>query len=936
VGAVRDVGSPATIFITDGSAPAGALREKCAAWTVAGLIGDSWWVDGASLRAEGEDGAGPSGVRLVLTISATKLDREGQHDVALLGSLGERAHDVYRLVVVHMVTTDRGSDTRRVNAVDLAVSARSFAEQFRQNLPATSEFAALNVVVPVSGVGEIDPAILQDGWRANIVVSPEDEVDDGHNNVGVVHPGNFVSHAALNLATIAGLWEGLEAGPFDESVASADGAPDPITVRAFARVMRGEVIVEEVAASAIQEASATGWDLPADENRSEGPLEAQNPASVLADAVQGADRLDDGSLLFKEATQLPGRTVEARGLISTILLMFAYFGRALIRAPEAAVGRLRRSVAEIVENRATELTFGDEGLYVARLDGELADRDGTPKPQVDTTAAEADRILRLFGAQNTVGPTPGLWQSLRRFCFGIIDGSELPPELDVPTVGARRQLVTRPDLIVVDPEDDYFELVTNVVLGTGLSRWSGVRINTCDCYLASRLGDDLAETLAHIEADAGADPSPDDRRVMEQLDGELARLRTWVARRAPTFLWQLGDEVAGQLKLAVDTMRNAQPIVVAGWSGIDFDEPARRLGRLRRTWLFTLLGVVVALALFWGWERVRPDALKATPVIIAIGLVIAFVSFQRYIRAIWRWEATAARLIVQYKQAVLDLHAGSRETARLGAVYQQFVDWAEIIGWVIHHPWERHVADAGDERTPSVERAQAVRLGSGRPTSEHLQRIGARARRILIHTGWLSEHYEQAALQAETDAALGRGLHDEQRPDADLDTPFQPNGARSELLQALRSKTPQQAGRARAFEQVSAFCSTLSPADVFRGVTIMVQGVAVEGDVADFLAVLPPPNGAQSFARGLWDAQGLVAGAANVKKTSVWTWGPTDVAQSHLEILTTASTVDTDGAYIARSVRLDRSDRTSSSGYTIFAQPQRTPTPDWIPETDVV
>lgn len=905
----------ATVIITDGSDEAHALMERMAVWAAAGLVDMSWWIDGRSLGPTDIGGVStPLNAAGLLRIEADRIGSDGRRSVPFLQSLGENPYDVYRVVMVHMLPLGSSGD------VGVARHARNFLEQLRPNLSTSSTIAQVNLLIPVTGTESVDTQILQPGWRANVLVSPEDEVSDRHTSIGVAHPGNFISHAAVHVATVGGMWSGMDSGPFDRSVESADGEPDPITIRAFVRVVRSLGVVDEIAVAAISEAGATGWDLPSDPKSGDQPLQAVNPGAVIEVALESAAELDGGMLRFNAAERIAAPAPAPIGILKALTLIFRYFWAALARLPEAAVGRLRQAVTELAEDRATEFAFGDDSLFVARLDGKLADRDAPSSPLLNGVTDEATRILTLLGSRTTVGPTPGLWQALRRFCFGIADGSELPSELPVAAVGSRRQLITRPDLLVADPDNDFFELAPYVVLGTGLSQWSGIRITTCDTYLARRLEADLVDAAGRIELAAGSNPTNDDRQIKEQLDNELSRLRNWISPRSTTFLWQLGERISGQLTKAVNVMTTAQPIVVAGWSGIDFTEPANRLRRMHRSWLITVLVAISVIVALWLWDRLRPYAPVGTPVTLIAAFVIAFIVFRRYIRAIFQWEARAQQTIANYKQAKLDLDASSQETVRLGVMYQQFVEWAEIIGWILHHPWAPYVGEEREEETLAPEAAQAIQMAQARPREDHIQRLGTRARRDLMHIGWLGARYEAAAQQAAAETAIALGLTNDQQPNADVDTPLQPNGARSGLLDSLRTKRPQERARDQAVGAVATFCASLLPAEVFHDVGLVEGGAQGDVSVDDFLALVPPTGGAQPFDARLWNAEDLVDGAAAVSSTSIWMWGAPPVAAGVYDMAFASPTTDERGSYIARSIRLDHSARRPTSSYTVFAE----------------
>jgi len=686
------------------------------------------------------------------------------------------------------------------------------------------------------------------------------------------------------------------------------------------RIARSSGLVDGLARVAVRGPGADGWDLPFDPDSAteSAPVASHDPQALVVRAKEAAALLDDRAFVFVAPDRLPLPQVRAVGILRAFAMVFSAFGRAFRRVPAQAVTDVRGKVLEVAEDRASEFAFGGDPLRVARLAGQLGERDLPLAKDVPRLADESARILDLLGRPGRTGPRPGLWKSLRQFCFGAIDASELPSAFETPFAGARRQVIRRPELIAPSPRWGFFRLIPDLALGgIGLSDWSNTDISSCDPHRAARLNADLEGAVRELDRTRGDERTGENRRLAEQIEAERARLRTWVALREPCFLWGLGVEVAGQLAKAIDFVAQARPIVLARIQ-IDFDEPTQLRRRLYRTWCWVLVLAAIVITTVWVWGALRPMAGALTLAAAVVCLVASFLFYWRYLAALNRWEARAQQSIHAYKQAVLDLYEGSEQLARLSAVYDQFVDWAEIIGWIVHEPWSDYGAVVVDERSFVPEAAKAIVLLDVPEDAGHRDSLGRQARRTLFGPGWLGPVFEAASALAGERAALDQGLGSGRPQDPDLDTPFESNGARNALVALLRSTVPQDAQQDRARDAVAGFCEQLSEEEVFPN-SIDIDGRPTT--IHDFLDVLPTGERAKALDISLWDSEGQVTGANSVSRTDLWQWSPADVDDPHVRRDLAMPTTDTRGAYLLRSVRVDRTERTPVKLWTMFTAP---------------
>lgn len=901
--------SGATVFVADHAPVAPAVLQHLIRWSAEDLIERFWWL---------EPFAEPISPDQVQELRGYVVETGEAREVRLLQSLAEHRFDCFRLVMINHLTAGRSGD------VAVGVAVRSLPETLTPRLPQHVERLAINVLIPVSGIplGSVPKALLHPGWTANVVVSPQDLRADDRTAPGVTEPGNYVPHAALHLASIGGLWSGVEVGPFDLVDESADGAVDPVAVRAMVRVVRCSGFVADVAEVAVRGQGVDGWELPREPEASPEaqPVVAHDPQGIIADALEQASELEGGALLFRPREGSPLPHVDGVGWLRSVGLMFSEIGLMLRGAPNRAVTDVERQAQEAGEDRSSEFNSGDGSLFASRLSSHLRDSqdDEEQSRDVNSLRREADTLLERLGRPSTAGPLPGLWRTLRQFCFASIDGAELPPPFGTPLTGARRQVITRAEHLSPDPQMPPFQLSDDLVMGgLGLSAWANRPIAACDVHSANLLDRDLSAAREWAAASA-EDRTGTVRRQLERLDDERERLRSWIASRANSFLWQLTSQVDRQVLAAKDVAHRARPVVGAGLGKIDSSVPPALRKQLLRTWIILFVVALLAAVGVWFSPSLNDQPIRNSAVVVLALLVAMFFGYRRYVVAMHRWEVDARRTIHEFKQSVLDLYHASDAVVRLASIYQQLADWAEIIGWVVHRPWSDYRPSPAVARDFESEAANALVLLDVDPGQDHIQDLGQYARRDLFRCGWLGPVYEEAAAAASSRAAARQGLGSSQRLDPDLDTPYEQNGARTSLLADLRVGTPSDEQQEHMVERVGAFVTALPASEVFPE---LVEFDGQEVPMSVFLDTAPPAEGAKSFEATMFTSEALVNGKQNVARSELWQWE----AGEHSSITRTivgssAPTTDSLGGYLLRTVRFDRSERTPPAAWAIFSE----------------
>ncbi len=805
-----------SVFLTASGGLDQELRDLVGDWTVAGLLQPSIWTAVSDWHT-GEHGVpAPLCHRLEPSRDQDIVDLVGD-PVDLSEAIGGAVYDTVRLVVVTLLPTADVDE----NLPDVA---RQLGDHLRRSLaPADARLVKLNLLVPASGVEGVSLRSLQPGWDANIVASPEDHFSQRHGNVMVRKDSNFLGHAALHCATIGGLWRGSSVGPFDAGGASSAGQdPDPVLVRCFARVARGSQIMDDLARMTL--AARDRWPLPV--GASPPAVPCTNPGPVVTSILFECKDLADGALLFHPFPGIAGPERRTIGLRATMRLFFA-----------RAVARMRGIPTQLVEwtepakeEGATRLVQATTGLGP---DSALVPTFGAGRappvarrlrsPFVKALAADAGTILEAVGPLDdqplpSVPAVPEVWSQLLAVALGLVDGGDIPPPFTAPVSGGRRQIIADPALIAPDPADEepLAEVDAHIPdLATG----SGTRLRPCDPRGARLVREWLEEQEARQVEPAEEETTSEEQSADEQAREALDRLRRWQQAHAhgDSLLWQLGDLLGRQLDKALGAFREAMDRLAEGAPDLRAagGDPGRRL---RRRLLVTALLAVVLLAaalVLHATGDVGSLGLAGLLTLILVGTFgAAAATYLWYCRDMFALEHRLRSSCSAFDEAFEAAYRATWEVHRLSSLYEQYLDWAEIIGWIVHHPWAPAEAESVDKR-PHLDAARlprAFRSAAGEVPVAQRDRLTAQFSESLFTSGWLTRTY--LAVVHGTGVLHRGALPDDADLRAEFDAPDVPSGARAVLLERFQSGRAPRERRTQALHELARFCRERDPSEV--------------------------------------------------------------------------------------------------------------------------
>jgi hypothetical protein len=913
-----------TLIVAGPAGPADDVLQVVSSWVEAGLLQPVLW-----LRRGRASDAGGHG------LVALKLEAGSSTEVGVLEELARHDVPTVRLLSVHLAV-DAEVDPRLCDETD------AVAGVLQSHLAASQVLERMNVVVPASGVTDLDPDLVSDPAVKHVVVSPEDRVSDRHASRPVLWPeGGYAGHAALAIATNSGLWWATgDAAPFDrESFTSSAERAQAVVTRSFARVLRAGQLGDQVTAEVFERRRTEAWTAAAVDG-----VDAPNPEQLTEELARGVGRLEDAAMSYREPQPLPQPKSKTVGVLEAFAMMFRFILGKLRDVPSQVAGRVTEGVRRAVEGFAQRVTFGQESLVQVGFGGRSLPGTDSSAPSLQA-ADYAAQLLRDLGRSTSPPATAGLWQAMRRVAFGLIDAGPFPAGIDAPSDGARRLVINDGSFVVADP-DAQFEIdrvtlghahpllawALEPVPGWDVARLRDLRELLIDAHrLAERGGE--RETVLSEEPEQ-VEPDPE---LAQRLAAVLADLDRFAQRHQSSLLWRLSEQLSGSLRRASDSFIAALKLVRAGEPKDDGNKMALAARWLRRRWILVVLLALLVPAASWyageqgWWVPIWPPVVVSSLVVWLLGWFISFISYQR---RIFRIQYEIDRRHHGYLNAIVRAEHDAFEMVRLASLYEQFLDWAAVIASMVHHP-EGRLEPLQDDALPLPEQAPfALRVAEGIPSEETLQRTSAIIGRGVFNRGWLGGLYGAYAKEALRDLKHQLGLPDEAPnpdPDRDLATP----PPRRFVLDQIERGVHATEWHTRVRAQVDVALGDLSPGELFDRVEPLTAEDAVPaGPAAAFLAdALPEGSGNHALLQHLWHLGAQFSDPSRVTRTIMWApeqLAPAGTAGAELHRAELADEAVA-GAFVLAVIRCDVSAGSPAEDLALFRR--RAPMAD---DADVV
>lgn len=652
---------------------------------------------------------------------------------------------------------------------ELATVATLVLGHLRKVVPTDLWRPAALVAVPGAPEQHCDRAVFLAELDPWVVIAAEDRPDArAVNTLLGAGPAEIARHAAHAIVTLAGSWaygdeqEAYLARARATGRATAGGTE---LVRCYSRVIDAGYLADHLAAEVLR--SRYGWPNPdieafdTDEIDDDHLQQLADRYHSLHRRILGVTRLDDPA---------EDRHRPVVGLVTAVRRMVTFV---LSRVRQQSLDWFSERIADAYNKVAEQLDelAGPTGVRVRRW--RVEDEREDPVARLDALST-----YRLLADDGEVGPA---WHDLWALAVGLCDGSSLPDGLDVSFLrrGDRQLLETNPHRLVPDPSD-------------APRRDEPENARPCDPRRLDPTATRNPPRPGEVARPRAAVPTP------ERQDPATAPPEEWLRRSSRSLLWRIG------LRLAQNIASASKELERPGhddWSSFEKDasEANAQVERLQRRQLVTAAGIGAgSLALLTASALLLPGpaaaiALILVPLVAVGALTFTWLQIEAQVQATLDEKAEdLERLIARLYRAIVR----QSDVERLERRYDEYLDWAEIVGHFLHRPFRGSRAtrpplahSLEPDTTPAAAR---VRI------HEHVHQrcilISQGARSQLFVRSWLRRYYESVREQVVRRWLLARGLgggtsaggHTPVLPAGFSDTSRHPTGLRNHLVVAAR------------------------------------------------------------------------------------------------------------------------------------------------------
>ena len=669
-----------------------------------------------------------------------------------------------------------------VDELEGAIESETFGRWLNPIFDAglNDDIARINLMIArVSGLIEDPLPVIDD--TVNLMLAPEDSLGPNANARTYDEESrseDFTLHCAAGIASVFGLWNGIDGNPSREFPPSRDGSFS--LVRSYYRRIDGQAVQQKLKVGVLD---TTNNPLPVSEqdgNFVYGGY-AQNKTEFTKSAMAEFMNIH-GATLRGQRYNPKAESTEKISAGKAIGTFIKTFGNNLISHPGRVISSLTAEGKRNVELKIQETLYGMSGSRVQVGNGtRIRSQEARERPPQEIARGD-DQLARELR---------DLWRTYVNMSLSMVDGKPRSIEpLAKPAL----------PIAVEDP---------NSTRGVRVARSANDVIPGPGCYFGRELPNHLLNAI-NMSLVAPYDVKGV-LRFQEALGNEAINrnrdipriendFHTWSQQHSDSFANLVGQAI-------IDTRENLSR---------ELSDRRRRLGELRArprnemkqskfaalmqwTGWVTVLSFVFFLAswlvakLIFGNESIlfQPLWLVALNIASAETLALFFGSwillwlifFSLQIASITLEHIRLLNLRDQYRSdleaAQKNVESCEKALRRCDIAYNQFLSISGIVGSVLQYPFGKVSYDAVATVSPSTKLPDSVLLAEARPRDETVDELAQRYRRDIYRIGWLDDYFHVAEKKAVADIDEEEGRVDN---DFNIDSLFSQLGDASNSM----------------------------------------------------------------------------------------------------------------------------------------------------------
>jgi len=618
--------------------------------------------------------------------------------------------DRVRLLV--LVPTWKGAES-----ISAAAEA-SVREAVRRAAPGV-QVTPIRVLLTVGDQFEDDSAPDVMGWH-NVIVSPETSAQPG--GFRQVHEHrDLIPLVAASVASLGGLWTGVDTGPLDGQQTPPQGWP---------RLYRTQILWLDArrAEMAMRDELLHPPEIPPPTRSTGAACAVLGAADVPVVTKDFADRLLSSHARLFESQRAQPAAEQTRTIgILDALGMFVTFLVSMFRPVDWLRARLARG-KEVLASAVGDAVFGHDSRYVVKFgSGSLGQQHEA------LTRLESGLATRREISFESTGDFSGLWREFVDGALTLIDAGSRAGTLHPVPVGGSRGVLPRTIDCAPTPGSGF---VVDPALGLPRSShqipaWDRVELVSLDTVLGELAdGEDALSTIA---------------------TRERARLREWVQQNQHSYAARVGSGLERRFRRVSTEIQELLARLTTKDDRVESQlaEQQRRLARQLQIILGIVVTGIVVTGVLGGVGLVE----AATVGWLLGGLVVGWLAaslttFMLGQRALFR-ELERRRMLVSRREADEEnLRKATFDLRRLVEAYRQFLGWAEVVSAVIAEPFgaRQNPRPAAGHRLADL--PLNVRVAELSIDARQQSRAVALLQRSFFGTGWLSRPWESTLADA--------------------------------------------------------------------------------------------------------------------------------------------------------------------------------------------